>query len=549
MKIFCGFIFLFLGISISKSQTVGLIQNNTGTLNEGYVLFAPIGSTKTYLIDKCGRQVKTWTSSYRPGQSVYLLPDGNILRPGNVNNTTFNAGGEGGIIEKYDWDGNLIWSYTISDASKCQHHDIEALPNGNVLVIAWEKKTALVAIANGRDPSLITNEVWSEQILEIQPVGATGGNIVWEWHVWDHLIQDFDAGKPNYGVVASNPQLIDLNYAANPQIADWHHMNSIDYNDSLDQILVSSHNFNEIWIIDHSTTTAEAAGHSGGNSGKGGDLLYRWGNPEAYDNGAETDQKFYGQHDAHWIENGLPFEGQIMVFNNGQSRTGGDYSTVEIIQPPLDSFNYNPSLPYLPLSVSWIYNDGNINSFYAQRLSGAQQLSNGNVLICNGPSGNFLEVDSLGVTLWNYINPVSGSSIISQGSTPSQNSVFRCTFYPYNYSGFNGHNISAGNIIEDFNPVSSICSLTLDLKDSKNANALYIFPNPASGIFKISLDHKYVPLKIEVYNALGKKVWDQELMNAADTELNLSGLNDGIYFISAVIDKDIVFNEKILLVK
>lgn len=184
--------------------TVGLLQHDIGTLDDGYVLFAPIGSTSTYLIDKCGTLVKTWPSTYKPGQSCYILPDGTLLRAGNANNTTFTAGGKGGIIEKIDWDGNVTWSYTISSSTECQHHDIKALPNGNVLAIVWESKTDAQAIAEGRDPALTTTTVWSEKIIEIQPVGATGGNIVWEWHLWDHLVQDFDSTKSNYGTVSSN---------------------------------------------------------------------------------------------------------------------------------------------------------------------------------------------------------------------------------------------------------------------------------------------------------------------------------------------------------
>ncbi len=179
----------------SITNTVGLIRNDAGALNDGYVLFAPIGSNTTYLIDKCGKQVKTWASNYKPGQSCYLLSDGSLLRPGNTNNTTFNAGGKGGIIEKIDWSGNVTWSYTISDALQCQHHDVKALPNGNILVIAWESKTNTEAIAQGRNPNLVPATVWSEQIIEIKPTGTSGGTIVWEWHLWDHLVQDFDASK------------------------------------------------------------------------------------------------------------------------------------------------------------------------------------------------------------------------------------------------------------------------------------------------------------------------------------------------------------------
>ena len=77
---------------------------------------------------------------------------------------------------------------------------------------------------------------------------------------------------------------------------------------------------NEIYIIDHSTTTLEASEHSGGNSGMGGDILYRWGNPEAYRAGTNNDQKLFGQHDVQWIESNRPNSGELIVFNNGNGR-------------------------------------------------------------------------------------------------------------------------------------------------------------------------------------------------------------------------------------
>ena len=396
---------LFIASTLNSQTTVGLIQHNPGTLDDGFVLFAPTRSNTTYLIDKCGKKVKSWTSTYNPGLSCYLLSDGTLLRTGVVQSQSFNAGGHGGVIEKIDWNGNVIWTYFISDATNWQHHDVKALPNGNILVIAWESKTNTQAIAKGRNPLLVPTTLWSEQILEIQPTGATGGNIVWEWHLWDHLIQDFDNTKPDFGAVNTNPQLLNINYKATAASSDWIHLNSIDYNVALDQILVSSRVLNEIWIIDHSTSSTEAASHTGGNSGKGGDFLYRWGNPLAYNTGTST--QFFGQHNAQWIQTGLPYENQIMVFNNGNGRTGGNYSTIEIINPPVDGFNYTSSLPYLPASTSWIYNDGNPNNFYAQLTSGCQQLSNGNVLFCNGPKGTFKEISASGTILWEYINPVS----------------------------------------------------------------------------------------------------------------------------------------------
>lgn len=527
---------LFVLVSLTNllaQTTVGLIQHNVGTLDDGYVLFAPIGGTTTYLIDKCGKQVKTWPSSYKPGQSCYILSDGTLLRSGNANNTTFNAGGKGGIIEKIDWNGNVTWSYTISSTSECQHHDIKALPNGNVLAIVWESKTNTQAIAQGRNPALTTTTVWSEKIIEIQPVGLTGGNIVWEWHLWDHLVQDFDNTKPNYGIVASSPQLLNLNYAASSSTVtgqDWIHLNSIDYNPTLNQILLSSHSFEEVWIIDHSTTTAEASSHAGGNSNKGGDILYRWGNPQAYNNGSVANQKFFWQHNAYWIESGLPYQNQIMVFNNGNGRIGGNYSTIEIINPPVSGYTYTPSLPYLPTATSWIYNAANTYSLYAQNISGSQQLSNGNVLFCNGPSGIFKEINYTGTTLWEYVNPVNATGIINQGVNPTANLAFRCSFYPSNYSGFASHTFTTGSTIETTNAVSSTCSLSTSISENEDYNEINIYPNPANDIINIdNLNYNNELYKVELTNALGQVVLS-ETTTSKKIILN-DNLKNGIYFL------------------
>lgn len=531
--------YLFIVLAIvtnSFSQTIGLIQHNTGTLDNGYVLFAPINSNTTYLIDKCGKQVKTWNSIYKPGQSVYILQDGTLLHTGNANNTSFNAGGKGGVIEKIDWNGNVTWSYIISDATKCQHHDAKILPNGNILVIAWEKKTNSEAIALGRNAALVPTTLWSEQILEIQPIGANGGNIIWEWHLWDHLVQDYDNTKPNYATVANNPQLLNINYNASATVNDWIHMNSIDYNPVLDQILVSSHNLNEIWIIDHSTTSAEAASHSGGNSGKGGDLLYRWGNPLAYNNGSITDKKFFGQHNAQWIESSFPFGNQIMIYNNGNGRTGGNYTTVEIINPPVNGFNYTNTLPYLPSSFSWIYNSGNPNNYYAQNISGAQQLSNGNVLMCNGPMGTFTEVTNAGAQVWKYINPVVQSGIMTQGTTPAQNLVFRCSFYPYDYSGFTGHTLTAGNTIENSNTVSASCGLTLNTNNFTDENLL-VYPNPAKDILNINLPVQFTIGNLKLINNIGQTVYSTTI-NSNTVMIDTNQFSSGLYYLKVTSDSN-----------
>ena len=184
------------------------------------------------------------------------------------------------------------------------------MPNGNVLLISYESKTQAELTAAGGTVTLAS--IWPEKIIEVQPTGATTGNIVWEWHVWDHLVQNVNASSGNYQTsIVNHPELLNINYNTTK---DWMHMNGIDYNPILDQIVLSSHNMNEWYVIDHSTTTAQAATHSGGNAGKGGDFLYRWGNPAAYQ---ATGTKILNvTHDAHWIPEGHPNAGRLVGFNN-----------------------------------------------------------------------------------------------------------------------------------------------------------------------------------------------------------------------------------------
>ncbi len=180
----------------------------------GYTLLAPLISTTTYLIDMQGRVVHTWKSEYPPGQSAYLLENGHLLRTASSgrHNGTFHAGGAGGRVQEFAWDGSLVWDFVYVSDEHLLHHDIERLPNGNTLMIAWEAKTREEAIAAGRDPDVQGDGVlWSDYVIEVKPTGPTTGEIVWEWHVWDHLIQDHDPGKANYGVVGEHPERIDVN--------------------------------------------------------------------------------------------------------------------------------------------------------------------------------------------------------------------------------------------------------------------------------------------------------------------------------------------------
>jgi hypothetical protein len=204
---------LFFGICfvpMSITQKVNLNYEQCEYMNEGHILFAPMQSTTTYLIDSNGDVNHTWPSDYAPGESVYMLEDGTLLRAIKL---SFSGGGAGGGVQKITWEGTLIWDFRYYTSEYLSHHDIELLPNGNVLMIAWEYKTRAAAIKAGRDPNkLVGDTLQPDHVIEVEPTGPSSGNIVWEWHVWDHLVQDYDPSRDNYGVVEDHPELIDINF-------------------------------------------------------------------------------------------------------------------------------------------------------------------------------------------------------------------------------------------------------------------------------------------------------------------------------------------------
>jgi len=422
----------------------------------GYTLISPLQDVHTYLVDMDGKVVHSWKHDLRPGLSVYLMDDGSLLRCARTRDGAFRGNGAGGHVQRFAWDGELLWDYRMADDKVQQHHDIAPLPGGNILVIAWEAKTAEEAIAAGRDPGIVETSgiLWSGALFEVRPASPTAGEIVWEWHAWDHRTQDRDPGLRRFGELASSPGRIDINgdlgrevdeeasaevseveaqmralgYAGDDEDdespgeksvsddhrrhRDWLHINAVNYSEETDLILLSSRKLSEAWIIDHSTTTREAAGSSGGAHGKGGELLYRWGNAAAYGHGGPADQRLFGQHDPRWIDSGKAFT----VFNNGLGRTP-PYSSIDEIELPIGTdgkLALGTSLPHGPDEARWSYGDFESEHFYASFISGAERLPNGNTLVCDGPAGHVFEVARDGERVWEYTHRRS------DGPTPAQ---------------------------------------------------------------------------------------------------------------------------------
>lgn len=486
----------------SLPEKFGVLVHDPRAL-PGYNLINP-GRKETYLFDNEGRVVHTWTSEYSSGAAAYLLENAHLFRPAEAVNRKpgFQGPAAGGRIQEFDWDGNLVWDFEYHSEQRLPHHDAIKLPNGNALLICWERIAEEEAVANGRRPETVKDShLQADCLVEIKPTGPTTGEIVWEWRSWDHLIQDRDKSKANYGNVSEHPELFDVNYihgeedqvsklmatkdgrdklralgyvgnapaaAADAKDAtkngadkkeadqkdagkkdaekkdadkqddgkkepppddaakssspdsqkkdppaprknpDWMHVNAVAYNPELDQIALSSPHFHEIWIIDHGTTTEQARGHSGGRRGKGGDILYRWGNPRAYRNGTSLDQRLFFQHNIQWIPRGLSGEGHLLVFNNGGGRKPEEFSSVDEFVPPTDrNGNYirGKRGPFGPDKALWSYTAPNPKDFYSWFISGAQRLPNGNTLINSGAVGVVFEVTPESEVVWKFANP------------------------------------------------------------------------------------------------------------------------------------------------
>ena len=448
-------------VSNIAGRTVGLFLNSSQSF-QGYTLLAPKQYGVTYLINNAGQVVHTWTSKYPPGQSAYLLPNGDLIRAATTRNPNINTGGgEGGRIEEYDWSGNMVWQLDYSTDKVMQHHDFVPLPNGNILMLVVEKKTYDEAIAAGFDPGKLQEVqkqgyILPDSVVEIKPTLPSGGTVVWEWHVWDHFVQNFSNSKTNFGNVAAHPELVDPNGGQHIPVF-WNHMNSIAYNPNLDQVMVSVRGNSEIWAIDHSTTSAQAAGHNGGKSGKGGDLLYRWGNPDQYQAGTQKNEMLFQQHDGIWIDSNSPGAGDILIFNNGLGR---GYSSIDEITPPVDA-NGNYTLAansaYGPSKLTWTYQGTPPQSFYSAEISGATRLPNGNTLICSGVNGTLFEVTASGEMVWKYVNPVVRTGALGATDTIPEdtakagqylNEVFKVQRYAPDFPGLVGRDLTPKGTIE-----------------------------------------------------------------------------------------------------
>lgn len=503
--LFTAFILMFLCSAIHLPAQNG-IRFNSADAYKGYTLATAENQGRTYLLDNCGMIVNEWSSTF-PDHYCRLTDEGNLLFIQNNR-----------IFER-SWDDNPVKTINPNSNNLFLDYEVMKLENGNYLAVARRIVNSSEFTKIGWNPDRpIPDRI--DGIVEINP----DGDIVWEWNIKDHTIQDEISTAPNYGVVENHPERVDVDVISSYdwQFGESFMINGMDYNAELDQIIISVRKVSEVMIIDHSTTTEEAQGSTGGRYGKGGDILYRWGNPQNYGQGTDSDQVLYFQHNPNWVRYG-EHKGKIIMFNNGLTRTVpgfGEISSVHIIDPPIlsdGSYEFENNSAFGPEQADVTIDAPNTGLLFSSSYtSGAQVLPNGNVYITVGRSSDFIEVAPNNEVVWDY-----GMSFSFY--------IFRSEKYAPDFPGFAGRDLTASGTIES--PSSSYdCSIFTSTKDLNDEDSFAIYFDPFVDILTLN-NIKSSNNQLVIKNMQGQII--RNMNNVDDnSQINLAGISTGMYSVT-----------------
>ena len=335
------------------------------------------GGKSAYLTSKTGEKLKTWNFDSKLGNDIELMPDGGVIGIFKPESVSFSFGGYGGILKRFDSDGSLLWQFEVNNDTELMHHDFEILPNGNILILIWEKFTSDEALNMGFAGD---GPIYLEKLVEFIPETK---DIVWEWSSADHLIQDYESSAENFGVVAKHPERINLNYS-NQDNGDLMHANGLTYDPKRDVVFLSVNFYSEVWVIPHQFDTQESKTELG-------NLIYRFGNPLAFN--GEEERLFYNNHHPSLINLNASSLDNFLIYMNGSM--SHQSKVFEFILPAVfDSVPLNWFNP----KINWTFTDPDL---FSAKISGAYRLPNGNTLICEGDFG-YWEVNSSGSIVWKF---------------------------------------------------------------------------------------------------------------------------------------------------
>jgi hypothetical protein len=293
----------------SAFRQTGLTFHNPNQSVKGYTLFVPTRAEDVYLIDMAGQIVKTWRfDDVEPGLPK-LLSNGHLLLSCTDKATAARArqlekddysdlellalrlGGGYNTLREYDFEGNLLWSYSTAT----MHHDFHLCPNGDILAPHWEvmPDEAAKKVRGGVKKRGKQSPMFGDNIIRVNRAGEE----VERWRLW----QMFDPRKDPI-----NPMVSRL---------EWMHVNSVDLSEE-GQLLVSCRHNSRVALID-------MAAH---------EITWKYAEPE-----------ISLQHHATFVPGG-----NIQVFDNSLHKAlGSATSQILEIDPKSNDivWRYQPAVP------------------------------------------------------------------------------------------------------------------------------------------------------------------------------------------------------------
>jgi len=253
-------------------------------------------------------------------------------------------------LRELDPDSNVVWYY------HCRiDHDYQIMENGNLMIHC---------ITDRMDPRIGNELKRMPYIVEI----TRDKDLVWEWRGEDHLDELKELLKEHWDWVEERIQgKFSFDWAHNNtcQIIPDNPTGEKDSRFRKGNIVFSYRSLDIIGVIDRDT----------------GEIVWAWG-PGELD----------GQHKPHMLPNG-----NILIFDNGTLRK---WSRVIQLDP-------------LKGEIVWEYTGTPKESFYSGYISGAQQLPNGNILICEGGPCRLFEVTPDKEVVWEFRSPYKKEGALS----------------------------------------------------------------------------------------------------------------------------------------
>ena len=399
----------------------------------GMVILSTI-NTDVRLIDMNGDVVNCWRG-FR-GFPNKILPGGDLIGSFGMRNSQFGFQDQLDLVQ-VNWEGKVVWKFDrhefISDPGvpprwmARQHHDYqrEGNPVGYYVPglepVVEGGNTLILAHKNVNNPAISAKLLLDDVFIEVTWAGKT----VWEWKCSDHF-EELGFSKSARKTLARNPNMLSIGDG----FGDWMHINSLsklgpnkwfaagDQRFHPENLIWSSRESNIMAIINKST----------------GNLVWKVG-PDYNTGPVKKLGYIIGPHHVHLIPQGLPGEGNILVFDNGGWAGYGTPNPGSQNGVKNARRDYSRVLEFDPLTLEiiWQYTPREAgfmlpaygHRFYSSLVSSAQRLPNGNTLITEGVDGRIFEVTRDHEIVWEYVNPC-----VSKGS---RSLIYRAYRVPYNW--------------------------------------------------------------------------------------------------------------------